>query len=178
MWVWVTPGDGDGQGGLAWRHSWGRKESDTTERLNWTELTEYSVMWIYHIFVCLFTGDGPWGCFWFGAIFIASCSVGKRICLQCRRPGFNPQVGKIPWKRKWQPTPVLLPGEFHGQRNLAGYSPWDCRVRHNWATNFQTCSLKTHRSFCVDMCEVFLLCFEWWLGFFFFWWLYAFSPLG
>ena len=34
-------------------------------------------------------------------------------------------VGKIPWRRAWQPTPVFLPGEFHGQRNLAGYSPWD-----------------------------------------------------
>ena len=37
----------------------------------------------------------------------------------------NPWVGKIPWIRKWQPTPVFLPGESHGQRNLAGYSPWD-----------------------------------------------------
>ena len=33
-------------------------------------------------------------------------------------------VGKIPWRREWQPTPVFLPGEFHGQRNLAGYRPW------------------------------------------------------
>ena len=38
-------------------------------------------------------------------------------CLQYRRPGFCPWIGKIPWKRKWQPTPVFLPGEFHGQRN-------------------------------------------------------------
>ena len=44
--------------------------------------------------------------------------------LQCRRPGFDPWVGKIPWRRKWQPTPVLLPGESHGQRSLVGYSPW------------------------------------------------------
>ena len=34
-------------------------------------------------------------------------------------------VGKIPWRRDWLPTPEFLPGEFHGQRNLAGYSPWD-----------------------------------------------------
>ena len=34
-------------------------------------------------------------------------------------------VRKIPWKRKWQPTPVLLPGKFHGWRSLVGYSPWD-----------------------------------------------------
>ena len=32
-----------------------------------------------------------------------------------------------PWRRKWQPTPVYLPGQFHGQRSLAGYSPWDCK---------------------------------------------------
>ena len=58
-----------------------------------------------------------------------------RIRLQCGRPGFNPWVGKIPWKRTWQPTPVFLPGE----------SPWteepgrlqsmgSQRVGHNWET--------------------------------------------
>ena len=40
------------------------------------------------------------------------------------RPGFNPWIGKIPWKRKWQPTPVFLPGKSHGWRSLAGYSAW------------------------------------------------------
>ena len=50
-----------------------------------------------------------------------------RDCLQCRRPGFNPWVRKIPWRRKWQPTPVSLPGESHRQRSLAGYSPWGCK---------------------------------------------------
>ena len=40
------------------------------------------------------------------------------------RPGFNPWVGKILWRRKWQSTPVFLPGKFHGQRSLADYSPW------------------------------------------------------
>ena len=39
---------------------------------------------------------------------------------------FNPWVRKIPWRRKWQPTPVFLPGESHGQRSLAGYSPQSC----------------------------------------------------
>ena len=48
----------------------------------------------------------------------------ESICLQCRRPGFDPWVGKIPWRRKWQSTPVLLPGKSHGQRSLVGYSPW------------------------------------------------------
>ena len=46
-------------------------------------------------------------------------------------PGFDPWVGKIPWRRAWQPTPVFLPGESHGQRRLAGYCPGGCRVRHN-----------------------------------------------
>ena len=51
-------------------------------------------------------------------------SDGKESVCQCRKPGFDPWVGKISWKKKWQPTPVFLPGEFHGQRSLAGYSPW------------------------------------------------------
>ena len=42
----------------------------------------------------------------------------------CRRCRFDSWVGKIPWSRKWQPTPVFLPGKFHGQRSLAGYSLW------------------------------------------------------
>ena len=41
-----------------------------------------------------------------------------------RETRFNPWVGKIPWRRKWQPTPVFLPGEFHGQMSLVGYNPW------------------------------------------------------
>ena len=39
----------------------------------------------------------------------------------------DPWVRMIPWMRPWQPTPILLPGEFHGQRSLVGYSPWGCR---------------------------------------------------
>ena len=41
-----------------------------------------------------------------------------------RDAGSIPGVGKMPWRRKWQPTPVFLPGESHGQRSLAGYRPW------------------------------------------------------
>jgi len=47
-----------------------------------------------------------------------------QICLQIRRPEFDPWVGKIPWRREWQLTPVFLPGESHGQKSLAGYSSW------------------------------------------------------
>ena len=46
---------------------------------------------------------------------------------RCRKHGFDPWVGKLPWKKKWQPTPVLLPGESHGQWSLVGYSPWGCK---------------------------------------------------
>ena len=49
---------------------------------------------------------------------------GKEPACQCRRLGFNPWVRKTPWRRKWQPTPVFLPGKSHGQRSLAGYSAW------------------------------------------------------
>ena len=58
-----------------------------------------------------------------------------KVCLQCRRPGFNPWVRKIPWRSEWLPTPVFLPGESHGQRSLTDSSSQ--RVRHNWA-------LRTH----------------------------------
>ena len=55
----------------------------------------------------------------------------KESACQCRRHRrcrFNPWVRKIPWRRKWQPTPVFLPGKFHRQRTLAGYSPWGLKV--------------------------------------------------
>ena len=51
----------------------------------------------------------------------------KESSLQCWRPQFDPRVAKIPRRREGHPTPVFLPGEFHGQRSLAGYSPWDHR---------------------------------------------------
>ena len=52
---------------------------------------------------------------------------GKELTCKCRRHKrlrFSPWVRKIPWRRAWQPTLVLLPGESHGQRSLVGYSPW------------------------------------------------------
>ena len=48
----------------------------------------------------------------------------SRTHLQCRRPKFDPWIGKIPWRRRWKSTPVFLPEKSHGQRSLAGYSPW------------------------------------------------------
>ena len=46
---------------------------------------------------------------------------------RCKRHRFDPWVRKISWSRKWQPTSVFFPGEFHGERSLAGYSPWGCK---------------------------------------------------
>ena len=52
---------------------------------------------------------------------------GKRVCLPRRKCGFHFWVGKIPMRRNWQPTLVVLPGKSHGQRSLVGYSSWDCK---------------------------------------------------
>ena len=53
-------------------------------------------------------------------------SAGKNLPADTGDAGLIPQwVGKTPWRREWQPTPVFLPGKFHEQRSLAGYSPWD-----------------------------------------------------
>ena len=62
---------------------------------------------------------------WLMSGFPGSASGKGPVC-QCRRHkrrGFNPWMGKIRWRRAWQPTPVFLPGEPHGQRSLVGYSP-------------------------------------------------------
>jgi len=58
---------------------------------------------------------------------------GKVPASRCRRPkrlGFDPGVGKLPWRRAWQPSPVSFPGESHGQRSLACQSMELHRVRH------------------------------------------------
>ena len=54
-------------------------------------------------------------------------SEGKVSERLCGRFGFSPWVGNIPSRRKWQPTPVLLPRKSHGWRSLVGYSPWDTK---------------------------------------------------
>ena len=53
---------------------------------------------------------------------------GKESACHCRIHGFDPWVRKIPWRSKWQPTPVFLPGKPNGQRSLVGLSPWG----HKW----------------------------------------------
>ena len=60
------------------------------------------------------------------------------------RCGFDPWVGKIPWRREWQPTPVFLPGESYGQRRLVGYSPWGLKESDMTRVNSIDPSLNSH----------------------------------
>ena len=63
---------------------------------------------------------------------------GKESACQCRRLGFDPWVGKSRWRRKWQPTPMFLPGESHGQKSLVSYSSGGCkRVGNDLVTKYQ-----------------------------------------
>ena len=61
---------------------------------------------------------------------------GKELACLCKRlergfEGSIPKSGRFPWRRAWQPTPIFLIGESHGQRSQVGYSPWGCKVRHD-----------------------------------------------
>ena len=76
--------------------------------------------------------------------------------LQCRRLRFEPWVGKISWRRKWPPTPVFLPGEFHGQRNLASYSPWG--LKESDTTEWRTLTLHINSLFTRQLHFLFFLC--------------------
>ena len=83
-----------------------------------------------------------------GRVIIASTSQGVglpwrlrrwRICLQCKRPGFDPWVRKIPWRRPWQPTPVFLPGESSWTEEPGGLQPMRSqRVRLDWAAQLSS----------------------------------------
>ena len=101
-------------GRLACCDSWGRKESDTTERLSWTERS-----------VLGFPGG--------------VCCKGTRLPLQeTQEARVAPWVWKLPWRRARPRTPVFLPGGSRGQRSLAGYRPWGHeRVGHDLATKPQ-----------------------------------------
>ena len=68
-------------------------------------------------------------------------------CRRCERRGFNRWVGKILWRRAWQPTPIFLPGESQGQRSLVGYSP-----RGHKESDMTEATLHTHTH--THMCNV------------------------
>ena len=106
-----APGGSDRQGSLACCSPW-VTESDMAERLNWTELCSFSLDLI-------FDASSP------RSLGFPSITNGKEsvcLCKRGKRHRFDPWVGKISWRRKWQPTPVVLPGESHEQRSLVSYS--------------------------------------------------------
>ena len=79
-----------------------------------------------------------------------------RVCLQCRWSGFDPWVGKIPWRRKWQPTPVFLPGEFHGQRSLVScifYRVAKSQTLSDWVTHFKMMWAEPEQMLCEHLPE-------------------------
>ena len=80
--------------------------------------------------------DGPWGCreldmteqLHFSGFPGGACDKESACqCRRCKRRGFDPWVGKIPWRREWQHAPLFSSGKSHGQRSLVGYSPWGCK---------------------------------------------------
>ena len=97
----------------------------------------------------------PWDVMWCLSKHLKlSGPSGKGPTRQCRRHkrhGFNPWVGKIPWRRKWQPIPVFLPGESHGQRSMAGYSPWGRKELDTTEVTFGALGVsKLSSSYCPD----------------------------
>ena len=100
-------------GTLAWKIPWteepGRLQSMGLQRVghDWTT----SLLLLHYMESWSFPGSS--------GVKESACNAGG--------PGCVPWVRKIPWRRKWLPTPIFLPGESHGQRSLAGYSSWGCK---------------------------------------------------
>ena len=69
------------------------------------------------------------------------------------RHGFDPWVGKIPWRRAWQPTPVVLPGESHGQRSLGGYSSWSHRELNTTEVTSHACTPLSTQPVSTQFCQ-------------------------
>ena len=92
----------------------------------------------------------------FQRVFPRWCS-GKESPWQCRRCRSDPWVGKIPWRRKWQPIPVFFPGEVHGQRNLVGYSLWG---RKEPDMTEHSCPHSVSNFFMIIMLDM-IICSQW-----------------
>ena len=91
--------------------------------------------------------------------FYAEGRFPQSHCRRCTRRGFDLWVGKIPWRRKWQPTLVFLPGESHGQRSPAGYSAWGLKSHTGlkWLSAHTACCRHT-------ICSIIYLFAFTWLG--------------
>ena len=142
----LLPGKSHGQRSLVGCSPWSCKESDKSEQLHFHTASFMERFSLSQ--VCMFSaGYCREICLmWIGVSRQKQCSHpldfpggsdDKESACSCARPGFNPWVGKISWRRKWQPTPVSMPRKFHGPRSLAGYSPWGSqKVGHNWVAFF------------------------------------------
>ena len=88
---------------------------------------------VLHLAFFLFIHSFIWGLPWWLSVKESACNAGDH--LQCRRCRLDLWVGRITWRRKWQPTAVFLPGKFHGQRSQVGYTVHGVtRVRHDLVT--------------------------------------------
>ena len=107
----------------------------------------YGILWHIMAYYGIWWSSDGWECrdrqgseldFWRS---FPGGSSGKEPTCQSRRHkthGFDPWVGKVPWRRKWQPTPLFLPGESHGQRNLVDCSPWDHKELYMTKVTYHT----------------------------------------
>ena len=87
----------------------------------------YFSCWIWNLMITAFSWIKAFTLFAFEAPQTSQVDSGS----------IDPRAGKIPWRRKWLPTSVFLPGKSHGQRNLGSPSPWGCRVRHDLSAKQQ-----------------------------------------
>ena len=115
---------------LAWEIAWMEEPGGLLSvgshrvRLDWSDLAAAaaaSLLWVLGNF-------SFWACLHFLWGYPGGLLV-KNLRINARRHRFCPWVRKIPWRRKWWPTPVFLPGKSHGQRSLASYSSW---VAKSW----------------------------------------------
>ena len=133
---------------------WGSKDLDTTEWLTHIHIhTPAHNIHTAHTHTHLPPHLTPWGChiapglssphhtansLWLSilhmVIYMFQVAQAVKRLPAIWETRVDPSVGKIPWRRKWQPPPVLLPRKFHGWRSLVGYSPWGRRVGHDCAT--------------------------------------------
>ena len=134
-----APGDGEGQGSLACCSPWGCRVRHDWVAEQQCIMPKYKYILHYVLLKCAYYNALGVICY-----LLIYCMVlpwwlgGKEFTWQCKRGMFNLWVRKIPWRKKWQPTPVFLPGKSRGQRSLAGYCPWGSqRVRHDLAMKEQ-----------------------------------------
>ena len=81
------------------------------------------------------------------------------VCLQCGRPGFNPWVRKIPWRKKWQPTPVLLPRKSHGRRSLVQATVHGVAKSRTWLSDFTHTLPLLYKAYRFDYVPFVYFCF-------------------